>query len=237
MTPTRAMILAAGLGTRMRPLTDTLPKPLVEVAGRPLIDHAIDFFVRRGVTELVVNLSYKAELLLPHLQNRRDVKIVISPEPQPLETGGGIARALPHFNGEAFFCLNSDNIVVDPAGEVLHRLASAAGEETKAVLLLHPTDRATGYDGAGDFRRTPAGRLQRRRELAAAPYVFAGLQWLHPRFFISAPAGKFSMNLLYDLGISPEGVLDEGIRSVLHAGDWLHVGDPAGLELAERYFL
>lgn len=233
--PRKAMILAAGLGTRMRPLTDHIPKPMVEVAGKKLIDYAIEFFVTRGIHELVINSSYKAEILEAHLANCTAARIHISREEVPLETGGGIAKALPLLGSEPFFCLNSDVIIGDPSQDVLTRMATAADARSDAVLLLHPRARAIGYDGAGDFLLTPEGRLQRRGEATHAPYVFAGLQWLHPRLFAAAPTGAFSMNRLYNQGIATDGTLADNVHATVHQGDWLHVGDPAGLASATDY--
>jgi MurNAc alpha-1-phosphate uridylyltransferase len=225
------MVLAAGLGRRMRPLTDHLPKPLIEVAGRSLIDRAIDRLEEAGVERVVVNTSYLAPMLEAHLSKRKRPRILFSRESEPLETGGGIARALPHFGDDPFFAVNGDIIWLDGSQPALDRLAGHWDEGLDALLLLHPVRSAVGYEGHGDFDRNGDGTLIRRKPEATAPYVYAGVQLLHPRLFRGSPDGAFSLNLLYDKAMLAN---PPRIKAVVHDGDWLHVGDVKGLRLAEE---
>lgn len=230
ITVTRGMVLAAGRGERMRPLTDVCPKPLIDVAGRCMADRAIDRFVDAGVKQVVVNTSYKAEMLEAHLSKRANPAIVFSREETALETGGGIAQALHHFGQEPFFAANGDIIWMDGAVPALTLLAAAWEEHIDALLLLHPVKTAVGYSGNGDFFLTAEGRLVRRGERANAPYVYAGVQLLHPRLFKGCPKGAFSLNLLYDKAIAAS---PPRIKALVHDGTWLHVGDVPGKEKAE----
>ncbi len=227
MVVTKGMVLAAGRGERMRPLTDHMPKPMIEVAGRCMADRAIDRLLEARVTDIVVNTSYKAEMLEAHLGKRGN--ITFSREETALETGGGIARALPHFGQEPFFVVNGDIIWLDTKQPALLRLAASWDDNVDAVLLLHPTGKAVGYAGAGDFFYDDKG-FARRGSNASAPYVFAGVQLLHPRLFRDVPQGAFSMNLLYDRLISAS---PQRIKGVIHDGEWLHVGDVGGKQKAE----
>jgi MurNAc alpha-1-phosphate uridylyltransferase len=233
--PRQAMVLAAGLGKRMRPLTDHMPKPMIEVAGRSLVDRAIDRLEEAGVDKVVVNTSYKARMLEDHLLRRASPQIVFSRESEPLETGGGIAQALPHFADEPFFAVNGDIIWLDDSGlSALERLALQWDDTLDALLLLHPVKSAIGYDGKGDFEVDAEGHLTRRKSEAKALFVYAGVQLLHPRLFSGCPRGAFSLNLLYDkmmLASPPR------IRGIIHNGRWLHVGDVNGLKLAESCLL
>lgn len=228
--PKQAMVLAAGRGERMRPLTDHMPKPMIEVAGRSLIDRALDRLEEASVTKAVVNTSYKAEMLEAHLSNRGHPRILFSREEAPLETGGGIARALHHFADAPFFAVNGDVIWLDGVSPALARLAQGWHDGLDVLLLLHPVERATGYDGKGDFDLGGDGLLIRRAPQGTAPYVYAGVQLLHPRLFRESPQGAFSLNLLYDraLASSPPRA-----RGIVHDGQWLHVGDAKGLAQAE----
>lgn len=231
--PKQAMVLAAGLGKRMRPLTDTLPKPLIEVAGRSLIDRAIDRLREAGVEKVVVNTSYLAEKLEAHLGKIHHPHIVFSREASPLETGGGIARALHHFASAPFFAVNGDVIWVNGSGQsALHRLSSHWQEGLDALLLLHPVAKAIGYEGRGDFSIEDDGSLVRSLPDKTAPYVYAGVQILHPQLFEGCPSGAFSLNLLYDKAMQRR---PQRIKAIVHDGAWLHVGDPHGVTLAEDY--
>lgn len=235
--PRAAIVLAAGLGLRMRPVTEHLPKPLVKVAGKCLVDYALDFVEGAGVEHAVVNASYKAEMLEAHLRGRTHPRILLSREEAPLETGGGIREALPHLGALPFLSVNSDIICISGPRHAGLRLRDAWDDaRMDALLLLHPLERALGFEGAGDFFLDGAGRLTRRGAQARAPYVFAGVQLLHPRFFTGCPArGAFSLNLLYNRGLQPDGTLAR-VAGLVHDGDWLHVGDPAGLRAGEAYF-
>lgn len=232
-----AMILAAGLGKRMRPLTEHMPKPLIPVAGKPLIDYALDQVQQAGISHIVVNSSYKADMLEAHLAARHDPQLRISrEEPEPLETGGGIARALPLLGAQPFISLNSDTICVDGSRQsAVARMLQAWDESRMDVLmLLHPTAKAIGFGGPGDFEHGDDGRI-RRRTGDTAPYVFTGVQILHPRLFEQCPQGAFSMNVLYDRLCDNDGWFSR-IGTLIHDGDWLHVGDPDGLAQATAFF-
>jgi MurNAc alpha-1-phosphate uridylyltransferase len=231
--PTRAMVLAAGLGTRMRPLTDDKPKPLLAVDGQTLLDRALDWLAASGVTDAVVNSFYKGEQIAAHLASRATPRIRISPEDVLLETGGGITKALPLLGDAPFISVNGDVICLDGATPALRRMADAWDDGIDALLLVHPVEKAVGYAGRGDFF-VEDDVVRRRQDLPSAPYVFTGVQMVHPRLFAGAPEGAFSMNLLYNKNMREDGTLVR-IRAVIHDGDWLHVGDPAGLKQAERW--
>ncbi len=223
-----AMVLSAGLGLRMRPLTDSRPKPLVALQGRALLDHALDRLRAAGVARLVVNTHYKAEMIERHLAGQPDVRL--SYEPDRLETGGGVSRALPLLGADPFYVVNSDAVWRDGAQPALGRLGAAWDSTTMdALLLLQPTGRAVGYAGAGDYDCAADGRILRRQEGVPADYVFAGVQVLHPRLFADAPEGAFSLNVLFDRA-QAEGRL----HGLPHDGEWYHVGTPEDLIRAEQ---
>jgi MurNAc alpha-1-phosphate uridylyltransferase len=224
--------MAAGLGTRMRPLTDKLPKPLVEVGGRPLVDHAIDRLVTAGVTTIVVNIHHHAELLRTHLAKRKDAEFIISDESDNLlDSGGGIAKALPLFKNEPFFTHNSDSVWVEGAGSALNRMnARWNPEKMDSLMLTAPTVNALCYEGRGDFMMDAEGELSRVPEQRVAPFVWIGVQILHPRLFDGAPAGKFSINPLWDRAIARERLF--GIRL---DGTWMHIDRPDAVKDAERF--
>ncbi len=234
-----AMVLAAGLGTRLRPLTETTPKPLIEVAGRSLLDRCLDRLVEVGVRRAVVNVHWLGEQIRRHLAQRNDIEIVISDESDTLlETGGGILRALPlllpHGGDAPFFAVNADLIWRDLRGNALRRLAARFDPAAMdGLLLLQPTIHASGYDGMGDFTMDQLGGLTRREQRSVAPFVYTGVQILSPALFRDAPhhealAGRFSLNLLYDRAIEAGRLF--GYR---HEGDWMDVGNHAGLRQAE----
>lgn len=225
------MILAAGLGQRMRTLTANRPKPLLPLAGRPLIDHALDRLDAAGVRRAVVNLHWKGEMLRTHLAARRSPEIVFSDESDALlDTGGGVARALPLLGGSPFFVVNGDAFWLNGAQDALGRLAERFDRApAEAMLLLHPTVRAIGYWGAGDYHMLADGRLRRRRESEVAPFVFTGLQILSPSLFRSAPEGAFSLNRLYDRAQEAERL--HGLR---HDGEWMSLNEPEALAAAEE---
>jgi MurNAc alpha-1-phosphate uridylyltransferase len=228
--PKRAMVLAAGLGKRMRPLTATVPKPLIEVAGRALIDHGLDRLQHAGVETAVVNVHYLPHLVRSHLSRWKKPQIVISDEQKALlDTGGGIAKALPNFVGEPFYLLNSDSFWIEGPRPNLDWLAGAWQEEhMDALLLLASTVRSVGYDAPGDFRMDATGRLRRRAEREVAPFVYAGAAILHPRLFDDCPPGAFSLNRLFDKAIDAERLF--GVRM---DGFWIHVGTPEAISAAE----
>ena len=227
--PCRAMVLAAGLGLRMRPLTETRPKPLVILAGRTLLDHALDRLAAAGVTDAVVNTHYLGDMIAAHLDRRGRPRTIVSPEDELLDTGGGIARALPHLGDGPFFAVNADISWRDGATPALARLASSWRDDgMDALLLVHPTAAATGYAADGDFFLSETGSLGRRGAAATAPYVFTGIQMLHPRLFGACPPGAFSLNLLFDRAIA-----GGRLHGLAHDGDWFHVGTPDALAEAE----
>jgi len=226
------MVLAAGLGKRMRPLTVTVPKPLVEVAGRALLDHALDCLEGAGVEEAVVNIHYLPQLMRAHLARRkRPPAIIISDESaRLLDTGGGIRKALPHFRDEPFYLLNSDSFWIEGARPNLRWLAGAwDATNMDALLLLAPTVRAIGYRGRGDFRMDTSGHLVRRPEREVVPFAYSGAAILHPRLFADTPEDEpFSLNRLFDRAIEAERLF--GVRM---DGVWLHVGTPEAIGEAE----
>lgn len=233
--PHKAMVLAAGLGTRMRPLTDHVPKPLIEVAGTALVDYALNWLEASGIDEILVNSHYKFELLEAHLARRTHSLIHISREVPLLETGGGIKKALPLLGAEPFFSLNSDTICVDGPTPALKRMNAAWDDSIDALLLVHPVEQAIGYVGKGDFFITDDGSLRRRQSEEKAPFVFTGVQLIHPRMFVTSPDGAFSMNVLYNRGMGSDGTLHR-IKALVHDGNWLHIGTPQERETAERWF-
>lgn len=231
--PTQAMILAAGAGKRMGTLTNNLPKPMIAVGGRTLIDRALDNLEENGITKIVVNTSYKAEIIEEHLKKRSSLQIIFSREATALETGGGIANALHHFNGEPFFSVNGDVIWIDKRKQALQYLTESWNTALDAVLLLHKREDSIGYEGKGDFFVDKHGHITRRKPEETAPYIYTGIQLLHPRLFNGCPQGAFSLNVLYNQAIS---TTPPKIKGVIYDGELLNVGDPTGKELAENYY-
>ena len=229
--PTQAMVLAAGLGTRMAPLTDATPKPLIKVAEKALIDYALDRFADAGVSKAVVNVHYLADRIERHMKNRAAPAIIISDERAALlETGGGLKKARQFFNDAPIFCTNTDAILIDEGGTEACALLREqwAPDAMDALLLLTPLERASGYAGAGDFILDEDGRIAFRNG-EAAPFVFTGLQIISHRLVDEGPDGAFSTKVLWELAASRGRLFGS-----VHQGDWLHVGDPAGLAAAER---
>lgn len=226
----RAMILGAGLGNRMRPLTDSIPKPMVKLHGKPLIDHVLDRFIDAQIECAVVNVHYKADVLETHLQKWTTPEIIISDEREALlDTGGGVKKALPHLRNEPFLVHNSDSAWLEGPGSNLRRLMDAwDGDKMDCLMLVASCITSLGYDGRGDFFMNRNGQLRRRAFNEVVPFVFTGVSILHPRVFESAPEGAFSMNILWDRIIARERLY--GIR---HDGVWMHVGTPDALEAAE----
>jgi MurNAc alpha-1-phosphate uridylyltransferase len=230
--PQRAMILAAGLGTRMRPLTNNVPKPLVKVRGKALIDHVIERLVSAGVEMIVVNVHHHAELLRSHLSGRRDVEIMISDETDAiLGSGGGIFKVLPLFEGEPFFVHNADSIWVEGYGHALARMSERwNAQEMDALLLAASLVTAIGYEGPGDFMMDADGRLSRVPEGRLSPFAFPGVQIVHPRFFDGSSPRSFSINPLWDRAIEHGRLF--GMRL---DGVWMHVGTPDALAQSEEF--
>ena len=229
---TAAMIMGAGLGVRMRPLTDDRPKPLITVAGRTLIDHSIDRLVQAGVTKIVVNLHYKGEMLRAHLAKRHDVQIVFSDESDLLlDTGGGVVKALHHLGGRPFFVLNSDSVWVEGRIAALPAMIKNWDPESMdGLLLLADMQTAMGYEGKGDFVLKAGGDVLRARDHAGATYAFPGVQIAHPRMFENAPEGPFSTNLMWDRAIARGRLFGTVLDGV-----WIHVGTPDARDEAEAY--
>ena len=229
------MVLAAGLGTRMRAVSETIPKPLVPLVGKPLIGYALESLERAEVGDVVVNthhLAAQIEAYLAGYAGRPGApRIHVSHEEERLETGGGVRQALQWLGDDGFYVLNSDAVIAERGAPALARLAEAwDGEAMDALLLLCPLARALGCGGAGDFFRDGAGRLSRRGAAATAPYIFTGVQLLHPRLFAGAPDGAYSLNRHYD-----EAIGAGRLFGIVHCGHMLHVGSPEGLAAAEAH--
>ncbi|NVK35692.1 MAG: nucleotidyltransferase family protein [Rhodobacteraceae bacterium] len=229
--PKKAMIMAAGIGKRMRPLTATTPKPLIEVNGKALIDHGMDRLAAAGVETCVVNVHYLADLVEVHVKRTQDMEVLISDErKQLLETGGGIKKALPLLGDEPFFQLNSDTAYwIEGVKPNLEHMIEAWDESKMDILLLvSETVNAVAYNGRGDFDVGKDGSLTRRKERQVTAFAYAGAAIIHPRVFEGAPDGPFSMNMLFDKAI------EEGrLFGVLMEGIWLHVGTPEAIRAAE----
>ena len=228
--PRKAMVLAAGLGKRMQPLTLARPKPLVEVAGRTLLDRVLDQAQDAGVEEAVVNVHYFADLMEAHLAARAGPRILVSDERAGLlDSGGGVAHALGALGPEPFWIFNSDAFWLEGPRSNLARMAAAWDEAAMDILmLLAPICASLGFDGPGDYGMDPAGRLRRRREREVAPFAYAGALIVKPALFEAAPDGPFSLNLLFDRA---EGL--GRLHGVRLDGLWLHVGTPAAVREAE----
>lgn len=229
--PTKAFVAAAGLGKRMRPLTATTPKPLIEVCGKSLIDYGLDALAHAGAQEAVVNVHYIADLLEVHVARRTSPQIIISDErDELLETGGGTLKALPILGDAPFFYLNADSIWIEGV-KPNFRLLAETWEDDKmdGLLLLSRTVGAVGFDGPGDFTIDPDGRLKRREENIVAPFVYASAAIFHPRLFKNAPKGKFSLNVLFDRAMEAGRLFGAQMD-----GTWLHVGTPDAIGAAER---
>jgi MurNAc alpha-1-phosphate uridylyltransferase len=226
-----AMVLAAGLGTRMRPLTDTRPKPLVRVCGRPLIDYGLDRLRAAGVGKAVVNVHYLADQIEAWAAAQSSPAIAISDERAGiLDTGGGVAKALPLLGPDPFFVLNSDSFWIDEGTPALERLRSAwNGTTMDCLLLLCPLTRTVGYGGSGDFVMAADGRVARKGRSIGEPLAYIGAYLVSPQLFEDAPSGKFSMNLLWDRAIGRNR-----LYGIAHAGIWLHVGTPDAIAVAEH---
>jgi MurNAc alpha-1-phosphate uridylyltransferase len=229
-TPETAMVLAAGFGQRMRPLTDKMPKPLVQVGGKALLDHVLDRLADAGVKRAIVNVHYLAEQIERHVAQRTSPQITISDERGVLlDTGGGVVKALPLLGDAPFFHINSDTIWIDGVKPNLTRLAETFDPATMdALLLLAPGAGSIGYSGRGDFLMASDGRLKLRPERDVAPFVYAGAAILSPRLFDAAPQGAFSLTKLFNSAIE-QGRL-HGLRM---EGLWMHVGTPEAIGEAE----
>jgi len=230
MKPNRAIVLAAGLGTRMRPYNGHVPKPLVQIGGKSLIDYSLDRLADAGVERVVVNVHHLADAVERHLASRKHPQIVISDErAELLGTGGGIAKAMPQLGDAPFFLVNSDTVWLDGVKPNFARLADAFDPATMdALLLLAPTAESIGYGGRGDFAMLPDGRLRRRGEREVVPFVYAGAAILSPALFAGAPAGAFPLTPLFDLAATKDRLF--GLRL---EGLWMHIGTPEAVAAAE----
>jgi len=229
--PQTAMIMAAGLGKRMRPLTATRPKPLIEVGGKALLDHVLERLGAAGVKKVVVNVHYLADALEAHLASRpHGLDVVISDERGLLmETGGGLVKALPLIDCDPFLALNSDNLWIDGPADTIKLLASQWDDsKMDALLLLVPQARALNQRGMGDFHMDRSGRIRRRERSRVAPFVFTGIQMVSKRLLRDAPDGPFSTNVLWDRA------MEEGRAfGAVHQGLWFDVGTPQSIPMTE----
>lgn len=225
-----AMVMSAGLGKRMRPLTATQPKPLVRVAGKALVDHALDRLAEAGVSRAVVNVHYLADALEAHVLERSTPRVIISDEREELlETGGGLVKAQAHLP-DPFFCLNADNIWLDGPRNAFADLSSRWDPEVMdALLLVVPHVRACNFAGQGDFYMDPVGKLSRRKPGRVAPFIYTGIQLVSQRLLRDAPEGKFSTNILWNRAIE-----EERLYGLSFTGQWFEVGTPQAIGPTER---
>ena len=230
-TITTAMVLSAGLGTRMATASSTLPKPLVRLRGKALIDHVLDRHAEAGIERAVVNVHHKADLIEAHLKGRRAPRIEISDERDKLlDTGGGVKRVLPRLGSGPFLIHNSDSVWVDGVGSNLVRLFEAWDDERMdCLMLLALASHSLGYQGRGDFAFEAGGRIRRRVEQEIVPFAFAGVSMAHPRLFDASPEGAFSLNVVWDRAIAAGRAFGWRME-----GTWLQVGTPNALAQAEQ---
>lgn len=225
--PTKAFVLAAGQGLRMRPLTDDKPKPMIAVAGKPMIDHALDALCAAGVTSVVVNLHYKGEVLQKHLEGRETPEILFSHEKELLDTGGGVKKQLGFFGSEPFFIANADVVWTDSAVPACTRLAQAWDPARMDVLIMvHPLALLEDYEAGGDFALDAQGGAQLDKK---GEYVFTGLRIVKPEVFESTPEGKFSF-----IDILKKAQARGRLFALVHNGGWYHVGTPQALMRTEQ---
>jgi MurNAc alpha-1-phosphate uridylyltransferase len=234
VTPSKAMVLAAGFGVRMRPLTDRMPKPLVRVAGSALLDHVLDKLGAAGVSEAVVNVHYLPDQIINHVRPRTRPRVIISDErDEVLGTGGGVVKALPLLGNTPFFHVNADTLWIDGVRPNLARLAEAFDPARMDILLLMaPTTSSIGYSGRGDYAMLADGALRKRREHQVVPFVYAGVAIMSPALFAGAPTGEFSLTRMFDRANEQERLF--GLRL---DGVWMHVGTPDAVDAAEEAFL
>lgn len=227
-----AMIMAAGYGKRMAPLSDTVPKPLIPLAGKPLIDHALDRIAAAGIRTAIVNVHYLADQIEAHLAGRTMPRIVISDERELLlETGGGIRKALPLLGTDPILTFNSDSVWVEGRGSNLQRLIAAWDpDRMDALLMLAPTVNTIGEVNRGDFSMDQTGRLKRRPDAGTVPFMFAGVQIIKPELFKDGPSDPFSTNLIWDRLLESERLYGQRME-----GMWMHVGTPGDLARAENF--
>jgi N-acetyl-alpha-D-muramate 1-phosphate uridylyltransferase len=228
-----AMVMAAGLGTRMRPLTNDRPKPLVELGGKPLIEYALEKLRIAGVGKAIINVHYLPDMLENYLKDHvHDIEIFISDERDLLlETGGGLVKALPQIKDDPFFVTNSDAIWTDGDEDALTRLAKAwDGDAMDALLLLVPRENTHSHKGVGDFSTDSEQKLIRRGEADSAPYIYSGVQLISHRLLRDAPEGPFSTNILWNRAIAEGRAF-----GLVHEGQWFDIGSPAAIAPTEDY--
>ncbi len=228
-TKAQAMVLAAGFGKRMRPITDHMPKPLVPVAGKPMLDHVLDKLALAGFDQAVVNSHYLGQMIVDHVATRTMPRVLTSPEEDLLETGGGVKKALPMMDDQAVLVANADVFWTEGAEPLFDRLTEAFDpEHMDALLAIYPVEGAFGYDGVGDFFWQVDGRLKRRGDAPSASYFFTGVQILSPRLFDNTPDGAFSSNVVYDKALAAGRCF-----GLVHDGRYFHIGTPGALKDAE----
>jgi MurNAc alpha-1-phosphate uridylyltransferase len=228
--PRTAMILAAGLATRMRPLTNETAKPLLLLGGRTLLDHALDHLVAEGVKTVVVNAFWQADKVVAHLARREPPPEMIAVrESELLDTGGGVRNARERLGAKPFFVINGDAFWLNGPATALGRLAAAFDDDVDVVLLVHRTFQVHAETGPGDFAVDQLGRPRRRREREIVPYIFAGASLMRPELLEGTPEGAFSLNLVWDRAMAAGR-----IRVVVHDGIWFHLSTPADLVEAEQ---
>lgn len=226
---THGMVLAAGLGLRMRPLTETTAKPLLMLDGRSLLDRALDRLEQAGVEQAVVNAHWHADQVAEAVARRERPRIALRHEEELLETGGGVTRALPLLGPGPFAVLNGDSVALDGPTPALTRMAASFDPAVMdGLLLVVRTAQVDGEVGRGDFHLDPLGRIRRPKELELSPYIFSGVQILAPALFEGAPTGRFSLNRLYDRAIEAGR-----LYALVHDGIWFHLSTPGDLERAE----
>lgn len=231
---TQAFLLAAGRGKRMLHLTDDKPKPLVEVAGKCLIDYNVEHSLKAGVKDCVVNLCYKGDMIREHLlKTFPNVHFIFSDEEEALETGGGIKKALPKMQNEPFFVINSDALwAEDSDNTILEQMRQAwNSDKYDMMLMLQPIEKAYGVGANGDYLLENGYPVRRRDKETKAPYLYGGIMICHPRVFDNEPEGKYSLVRIFDR-------LENAKRLgyFIHQGSWFHVGDPEAKEVAEAHF-
>ncbi len=240
MTPSSGIVLAAGFGTRMRPLTDDRPKALVSVAGHTLLDHAVLRLVRAGVTRVVVNVHYMADMVEAHLAgptramlaalDAEPAEIVVSDErSEILETGGGVKAALPLLGDDPFFVTNVDSLWIEDGLPNLDRLAAQPLGDLRARVLLAPIEGSLGFDGRGDFLRDDGGHLERPAPGEPAPFAYPGTLLTSGAAFRDMPDGRWSLNRMFDAALTERALLGTPM-----GGLWMHVGTPGAVDDAER---
>ena len=230
--PKTAMILAAGHGRRMLPLTERIPKPMLVILGKTILDRSIDNLFSVGVTKIIINVSHLASVIVEHVGARKDHRIILSEEELPLETGGGVMKALPHLGNEPFFIINGDSVWVDGMKNTLRHLAENWNSNNMdALLMLTPTVKVENFTGFGDFFMNQDGILSRRKEKMVSPFAYMGLSIINPLSFVNTPDGAFSLNWFYD-----EAIERERLVGVIHDGLWYHVSTPSDLEFARFKF-